>query len=39
MVNGRPATTKVEIADGRNTYMLANVPLGNLVGRISTNTR
>lgn len=36
---GRPATTKVEIADGRNTYMLANFPLGNLVGQISTNTR
>lgn len=36
---GRPATKKVEIADGRSTYMLANFPLGNLVGEISTKTR
>jgi len=36
---GRPATKKVEIADGRSTYMLANFPLGNLVGEISTKVR
>jgi hypothetical protein len=36
---GRPASTKVEIADGRSTFMLANFPLGNLVGQISTSTR
>ena len=36
---GRPASTKVEIADGRSTFMLANFPLGNLVGQISTSKR
>jgi hypothetical protein len=36
---GRPASTKVEIADGRSTFMLANFPLGNLVGQISLSKR
>ena len=35
---GRPATQTVEIADARNTYLLANMPYGNLVGKILTNT-
>lgn len=36
---GRPATKKVEIENGRSTFMLANFPLGNLVGEISTKVR
>lgn len=35
---GRPMSQTVEIADGRNTYLLANFPYGNLVGQVLTNT-
>jgi hypothetical protein len=35
---GRPVSHTVEIADGRNTYLLANFPYGNLVGTVLTNT-
>jgi len=35
---GRPASQTVEISDARNTYMLGNMPYGNLVGKILTNT-
>ncbi|MCE9607743.1 MAG: hypothetical protein K8U03_22880 [Planctomycetia bacterium] len=34
---GRPSNAQVEIADGRNSFMLANFPLGNLAGTISTS--
>lgn len=35
---GRKTTHTVEIADGRNTYLLGNFPHGNLVGQVLTNT-
>lgn len=35
---GRPVQHDVEIIDGRNTYLLANFPYGNLVGTVQTNT-
>jgi hypothetical protein len=34
---GRPASQTVQIDNGRNTYLLANLPYGNLVGSILTN--
>ena len=34
---GRPSTTSVQIDNGRNTYLLANLPYGNVVGSILTN--
>ncbi|HEX4129224.1 MAG TPA: hypothetical protein VHZ24_04220 [Pirellulales bacterium] len=35
---GRVATHQVTIVDGRNTYLMANFPYGNLVGQVLTNT-
>lgn len=34
---GKPETIKVRVENGRNTYVLANYPDTNLVGKISTN--
>ena len=34
---GRPETIRIEVADGRNTYVLANYPGSKLVGTINTN--
>lgn len=34
---GGASTTKIQIADGRNTYVLANFPDANLVGKIVTS--
>ena len=35
----RPATTRIEIADGRNSYMLATIPDQNVIGEILTSDR
>jgi hypothetical protein len=34
---GRPETIRVQVGDGRNTYLLANFPDAKLTGRIVTN--
>ena len=33
-ISGAPTTEMVTIADGRNTYMLANFPVARLVGKV-----
>ncbi|MGE3805309.1 MAG: hypothetical protein AB7K24_11610 [Gemmataceae bacterium] len=35
---GARESARIEVRDGRNTYLLANFPSGRLVGRIMTNT-
>lgn len=34
---GRESTQSVDVANGRNTYLLAHMPYGNLVGTMLTN--